>query len=110
MSKRIIPDEAKQLRKAQDLIRDEEDWCKGSYCYTDSKYKARYCAAGALMQARRLGYLRNWTRFESMLHVSSMKLFGHLSIVDVNDMLGHEAVMQCYDDAINTLIEEANTR
>lgn len=105
MSKRVIPDEAKQLRKVKSLIKDPDDWCQKNYYRTDAKGKTRHCAIGAVRAAWAMN--RNFGNFEVLLHQAAVALFDK-SIVDVNDNLGHAEVMKCFDYAINKLIEDAN--
>jgi hypothetical protein len=112
MSQRIIPDEAKTLRKAQDLIRDEEDWCQEEYREISGflfMKEVRYCAIGALMQVT--GCFKKYRSEYSVLRkhlTDSAYMLYEMGPETVNDRCGHAAVMKVYDHAINRLIEGAN--
>jgi hypothetical protein len=103
MSARIIPEDAKALRKAQDLIRDENDWCKGAIkfiSYPWYKFKpihVQRCAISALSEAKYYGI-----KGRMALSEAASKLYPtEQCIVAVNDNVGHAAVMKCFDYAIN---------
>jgi hypothetical protein len=114
MSKRVIPDEAKLLKRAQDLIKDEKNWCRGVSIRTSIFFKGgddyevvpQYCAMGALHGVKEL---KNLTPvLHCTLNDAARELY-QTSIVCVNDQIGHAAVMKCYDRAIENLIISANS-
>jgi hypothetical protein len=128
MSQRIVPEAAKSLRKAQDLIRPTENWCQHS-SVAKIKGKFRYCAIGAV--AITMGaivregreddpcylYLANHHQSPefilmcNLLHGAAQELYSRdMYIQHVNDNYGHEAVMKVFDYAINKLIVEANSK
>jgi hypothetical protein len=102
MSQRVIPYQAKSLQKAQDLIRDRKDWCRGTY---HDETGLRFCAVGACQYADE----HEWPRLEMLLNMSAYELY-FSTVVTVNDIMGHAAVMTVFDHAINRLIQEANTQ
>lgn len=58
-----------------------------------------FCAIGALWRVTRMPYLTG--RASHALHKAAQRLF-QMGITDVNDRLGHAAVVRVYDDAIAT--------
>lgn len=99
MSKRIIPQVAKDLMAAKALIEDEENWwCKAK----GEGEEHQNCAVTALCAIPDWNYASY-----RLLQEASISLFG-LHPDKANDRLGHSAVMLMFDRAISLAIEEAN--
>lgn len=106
------------LREALDTIRDGSNWCRNSAALDgdgisvrpyESQAK-RWCASGAVQKAfyarfpkmKDLGLVcEEWVT----LNETARALFPQFSdaeaaIVMVNDLMGHDAVIQCFEKAI----------
>jgi hypothetical protein len=95
------------VEKARSLIEDEQHWCRGelardvggySVCPTDSRAKRR-CALGALIAAA-----YHLTNDHSRAHEIAMSavrpLFGTATLVNVNDVRGHAAVVALLNEVL----------
>jgi hypothetical protein len=92
MSDRKIGAVARELIEAKKRIEDPANWC------TPLTYKrGRMCAMTALIEHGG-GY--------DLLSQVSLELFDGLRPHQVNDKLGHAAVMQMYTHAINRALNE----
>lgn len=91
--------EKEGLRQAKALIQDPSSWCQGSFgkdahghgVPANSPNAIRHCALGAMIRVRGGSWIA--------LHRAAHQLF-NTTPSEVNDQLGHEAVMQMYDLAI----------
>lgn len=103
---------ARQLIKARDYISDPDHWCQGALLHGN-----RVCAIGALGYAdlgqRFFGepvsiteYSDNFLRSRTILDDTAEKLYGKAAY-QVNDSLGHEAVLVIFDKAIETAVVTA---
>lgn len=101
----------KSIMKARDIISNINNWCQGSFATdVNGKYVTstqdnnanRFCAVGALWRSRKdLPYPKLVPKVElEKLEEAARKLFGN-SIYWVNDYLGHEEVLACYNYTIN---------
>jgi hypothetical protein len=95
------------IEKARALIEEERHWCRGelardmdasSVCPTDSRAERR-CALGALIAA---AYeLTNDSRRAHELAISAVRpLYGSATLVNVNDVRGHAAVLALLDEVL----------
>lgn len=110
-----------RLREARDLIADPKDWVRGAYAADESGHPvaideevSRHCGMGALMAAWELpgnmnfGHCAAYGRDRIALSAAAQALFPQPEdgtaplnpIVYVNDLLGHEAIIQVYEKAI----------
>lgn len=105
------------LQKARDLIADKKNWVGGSL-----RYDGRYCALGAVYAAdgltgeRFIDYgiypdVHEYAKAEGedaetirqaveLLDKTTQDTTSRVTIVDVNDMDGHAAVLDVFDTAI----------
>lgn len=86
------------LLRARELIADEKNWCQGY-----GSVGKRRCAVVAVyaMQTDPNSCQDAWW----ILNASATRLFGKTTI-NVNDTLGHAAVMRVYDEAIEMSLRE----
>lgn len=89
----------KNLIHARELIADKKNWCQGH----GGEYRGRVCAVVAV-HSTKTDPASGEVACE-MLRDASMELFGKTTI-NVNDTLGHAAVMQVYDRAIEMSLRE----
>jgi len=100
------------VEKARALIEDERHWCRGelardvdahSVCPTDSSAERR-CALGALIAAA-----YQLTNDHSQAHESALSAvrarFGTATLVNVNDVRGHAAVLALFDEVVATNVQ-----
>lgn len=95
------------VEKARSLIEDEQHWCRGelardvdsdSICPTDSRAQRR-CALGALIAAAY--QLTNDHNQAHEIAISAVRpLFGTATLVNVNDVRGHAAVLALLDEVL----------
>lgn len=96
------------LIRARELIADEKNWCQGQWHIGE-----RSCAAGALYRAA--GFTRSGAFIGEMsvaekahfVLAEAAKPFG-MSLAEVNDKLGHTAVMRMYSRAIELSLQDAS--
>lgn len=102
------------LKAAKELIADPARWCQESYAMDDTGVAevsdgaaCRFCAVGARLRilASEDNTTQTWTATGVFLESSAHQKYGS-GITYVNDHVGHEAVMKCYDRAIE-LAQEA---
>jgi hypothetical protein len=99
------------LAMARALIANEKHWCQGSYAarasggFTDAldPEATQWCALGACIKVTG-GMEGRWNMARNALYAA--RRAGELSVVRVNDKLGHAAVMHLYDKAIEMAIAE----
>jgi len=95
------------VERARALIEDQRHWCRGelardvdflSVCPTDSRAEKR-CALGALIAA---AYeITNNQRQAHEIAISAVRpLHGIATLVNVNDVRGHAAVLALFDEVI----------
>jgi len=102
------PLNAQITERARSLIEDEQNWCRGEMardvdgtpvCPTDSRAKRR-CALGAFIAAA-----YEITRDPNLAHdlaFSAVRSFrGITTLVTINDVRGHAAVLALLDDAMD---------
>jgi hypothetical protein len=110
--KRVVmskPLKVQIVEKARSLIENEQYWCRGelardvdahSVCPTDSR-AVRRCALGALIAAA-----YQLTNDHSQAHeiaISAVRpLFGTATLVNINDVRGHAAVLALFDEVVAT--------
>lgn len=94
------------LIQARDRIGDSKYWCQGAFtrALRPTTEKA-YCAVGALRVCEEGVFIEYYAR--AFLRQAAFLLFDN-SIVRVNDQLGHQAVMDAYDEAIRLAKEYDN--
>jgi len=95
------------IEKARALIEEERHWCRGelardvnavSVCPTDTRAERR-CALGALIAAAYA--LTNDLRRAHELAISAVRpLYGSATLVNVNDIRGHAAVLALLDEVM----------
>jgi hypothetical protein len=95
------------IERAQALIADEQNWCRGelardvkgvAICPTAASAMKR-CGLGALIAAAY--QITNDYRGAHDLAIKALRpLYGSATLVHVNDMRGHAAVLALFDDAI----------
>lgn len=85
------------LRAARKLIETPDLLCRGTYSVKNGVSK--FCAYGAVQEACVLTE-HYWQDVGKWLLRASMKMH-EVGPIDVNDRLGHEAVMQMYSRAIS---------
>lgn len=89
-----------KLRDAYELIKDKSRWTKGHSAVDENgdltlvKQAVRWCAVGAL------SYYEAGVEDNVLIDVLAAKMFHLRDIIQVNDELGHEAVMQVFEKAI----------
>jgi hypothetical protein len=100
------------LTKSRNRIASRDNWCTGTAaktahgtpCSTTQQTAVRFCALGALWSFDRVSAdesaKASIIAAEKALRRASIDLFNEKSVVDVNDQLGHEAVLKVYDRAI----------
>ena len=91
------------LEDALELIRDPSRWCRDAYARDadgerrgpNEKDAVRWCAEGALL------HVTDVPTFELLRELDHVAfgLYG-IGVSRVNDDLGHEAVIRCYEGAI----------
>lgn len=90
MSDRQLPPIAKELIAAKKRIENEDDWCQGQF-----QNGHRVCAATALCEASESGNAYEW------FIASALLLRPRITCVsELNDEVGHKAVMETFDHAI----------
>jgi hypothetical protein len=104
-------DTAARLRTARALIADEQDWTRDSYARNRKgktiavtrRSARRFCAIGALARAY-MTEPANLSPFQDALRIlddATEELFPNMGgVMRVNDLCGHDAVIQIYDLAI----------
>ena len=94
-------------REARALIEDERHWCRGelardmnalSICPTDSGAKRR-CALGALIAAA-YQITNDLSRAHDLAISAVRPLYGSATLVNVNDVRGHAAVLALLDEVL----------
>jgi hypothetical protein len=95
------------IEKARALIEDERHWCRGelardinalSICPTDSRAERR-CALGALITAA-YQITNDYSRAHDLAIRAVRPLHGSATLVNVNDVRGHTAVLALLDEVI----------
>jgi hypothetical protein len=94
------------IENAKDLIQDERHWCRGelardadglSVDATDSR-AVRRCALGALVSAAYQLTHDHWKAHD--LAINALRpMYGSATLVRINDMRGHTAVLALLDEA-----------
>lgn len=96
-------------------IANPEDWTQGVLARDsrgvsiapESPKACTFCAAGAILSVCPEGmdtlsrYRHLWKKLDS----AALQLY-HVYVHDVNDLIGHEAVLRVYDHAINEISED----
>lgn len=103
------------LKEARSILSVPRNWASGKWAVdtydADGEYVQQVCALGALgrvMHANPHYYATTDTIEEDLLDGAAFKLSGRRSIVDLNDAVGREAVLECYDAAI-CVLEKCDT-
>jgi len=95
------------IEKARALIDDERHWCRGelardinalSVCPTDSRAERR-CALGALIAAA-YQITNDYSRAHDLAICAVRPLHGTATLVNVNDVRGHAAVIALLDEVM----------
>ena len=95
------------IEKARALIADERHWCRGelardinalSVCPTDSRAEKR-CALGALIVAA-YQITNDYSRAHDLAISAVLPLHGSATLVNVNDVRGHAAVLALLDEVM----------
>ena len=98
------------IEKARALIEDERHWCRGelardmhavSVCPTDSRAERR-CALGALIAAA-YQLTNDFGRAHDLAITAVRPLYGSATLVNVNDVRGHAAVLALLDEVVNAM-------
>ena len=98
------------VETARALIQDERHWCRGelardahgvSVDATDSN-AVRRCALGALVSAAYQLTNDHWRAYD--LAINALRpTYGSATVVRINDMRGHAAVLTLLDEALATI-------
>ena len=95
------------VEKARALIEEERHWCRGelardinalSVCPTDSRAERR-CALGALIAAA-YQITNDYSRAHDLAIRAVRPLHGCATLINVNDVRGHAAVLALLDEVI----------
>jgi len=95
------------VERARALIEDERHWCRGelardvnslSVCPTDRRAERR-CALGALIAAA-YQVTNDYSRAHDLAISAVRPLHGSATLVNVNDVWGHAAVLAVLDEVI----------
>jgi hypothetical protein len=95
------------IEKARALIEDERHWCRGELardmnalpvCPTDSRAERR-CALGALIAAA-YQITNDFSRAHDLAISAVRPLHGSATLVNVNDVRGHAAVLALLDEVV----------
>ena len=95
------------IEKARALIEDERHWCRGelardinalTICPTDSRAQ-RHCALGALIAAA-YQITNDFNRAHDLAIGAVRPLHGSATLVNVNDVRGHAAVLALLDEVV----------
>lgn len=100
------------LQEARDLISDPNKWTRGASARTifgvracpDDEDAAMWCAAGALNKVA--ADSSSWIVASKALSLAAERRYGdapEVSISWVNDIHGHAAALQLFDDAIASM-------
>jgi hypothetical protein len=93
------------IEKARALIEDERHWCRGvnasSICPTDSGAERR-CALGALIAAA-YQITNDLSRAYDLAISAVRRLYGSATLVNVNDVRGHTAVLALLDEVLTAM-------
>ncbi|HVI40738.1 MAG TPA: hypothetical protein VM577_08760 [Anaerovoracaceae bacterium] len=99
------------LKKAKEKISDPANWCRemiaqkadGTAAYNKDPEACKWCAAGAIWSSHEdSGLTRDAFQFMTKM-IPELQETKLQSIFEVNDVLGHEAVMNLFDLAISKL-------
>ena len=95
------------IEQARALIEDERHWCRSelarnknghSVCPTDDRAERR-CALGALIAAA-YRITNDYDRARDIALRAVRPLYGTATLVHVNDLRGHAAVLALFDEVI----------
>ena len=98
------------VENARALIQDERHWCRGelardahgvSVDATDSN-AVRRCALGALVSAAYQLTNDHWRAYDLAIN-AHRPTYGSATVVRINDMRGHAAVLTLLDEALTTI-------
>jgi hypothetical protein len=98
------------IEKARALIEDERHWCRGelardmhalSVCPTDTRAERR-CALGALIAAA-YQLTNDFSRAHDLAITAVRPLYGSATLVNVNDVRGHAAVLALLDEVVDAM-------
>lgn len=100
------------LRQARELITPEDRFCRGQYAKTEHGTPAsptmsnayRFCGLGAVRKVT--GTYRDHAAVEA-LKAAASDLYD-MDVADVNDEIGHDAILKVFDKAILNESERAN--
>lgn len=99
---------------AKSLIENTQNWTREVYardsggvqCSSTSEKACRFCAIGALQKARSFNTKEDASKDRSgTFLINACRILFDNGITYVNDSLGHEAILQAFDSAINDLKE-----
>ena len=113
MSNRTLSPSAKELIRAKAMISDPDNWCQGRM-----EHGSKHCAAGALgcldadvgcRVSIPPSLLALSKSCRDVFPIASYQASSTIECITyVNDCLGHEAILKCFDHAINQTIRESN--
>jgi hypothetical protein len=98
------------VENARALIQDERHWCRGALARdedglsidpTDSR-ATRRCALGALVSAAYKLTNDHWRAYDLAMR-ALRPAHGSATLVGINDISGHAAVLALLDDALATM-------
>ena len=99
---------AKQLLiQARGLIADKSHWCQNTNARNENREKTsilnddacQWCANGAIIKVG-VGSYEACKSAVGILDEVTRRHYRIGGIISVNDMLGHDEVMRCFDEAI----------
>jgi hypothetical protein len=96
------------VEQARSLIADEQHWCRGQLAEDArgrivlpiSAKAVRRCALGAVIAAA-FQLTRNYDAAYALAHNALRPHFGLSTLVQVNDVRGHAAVLALFDEVIS---------
>lgn len=102
------------LVQAARLIADPERWTQGALAldeigdsvHPENDFAVRWCGYGAILAVVGDSFVLDMMKAEAALREAADDLFGTVSIGEINDFLGHWAIMTCYRHAIAKLEAE----
>lgn len=105
------------LRRARALIADSSHWCQGVYAFGKSgrrvaprsRCAVRWCAIGAVVHATDGDIHAEYGARDALTEAADRLYPSAHGLADVNDALGHTAVLRCFQFAIQQREEEEAT-
>ncbi len=95
------------VERARALIADEQHWCRGHLAqsasglsvYPTSATAVKRCGLGAMIAAA-YQLTQDYDAANALAHKALRPLYGTATLVRINDMRGHAAVLALFDEVI----------